>query len=95
MDDVLSFINQFSSAKDLFLNGMCYWFAHILHHRFTASEIWYEPVMNHFVCRIEGVFYDAVGVVSDGNYQKWEDYKSMDALHAERIIRHCIDKQHE
>jgi hypothetical protein len=92
MREVLEFIKQFSPAKGLFLNGMCYWFAFILRNRFPDSEIWYEPIMNHFVCRIGGVFYDAAGGVAGENFQKWDDFKEADALHAERIIRYCIDK---
>lgn len=95
MSEILGFIKQFASAKDIFLNGMCYWFAFILHNRFPDSDIWYEPIMNHFVCCIEDIFYDAAGVVSEGGFQKWDDYKDMDKTHAERIIRYCIDKKYE
>ena len=93
MSEILDFIEQFSLAKELFLSGMCYWFAFILCNRFPNSEIWYDPIMNHFVCRIQDVFYDAAGVVSDGNFQKWDDYKDMDKMHTERIIRYCINKK--
>ncbi|MDD3021786.1 MAG: hypothetical protein PHX61_12535 [Alphaproteobacteria bacterium] len=90
---ILDFISKFKSAEDLFMRGMCYWFAIILHNRFSDSEIWYEPVANHFVCKIDGVFYDASGVAKSGKYQLWDEYKQIDELEVGRIIRDCIEKR--
>lgn len=55
MQDVLSFIAHFKGAEDVFLNGCCYWFAHILQDRFHEAgylvDIFHDPIEGHFVAR--------------------------------------------
>ena len=95
-----SFINQFSKYPDTvecFTCGMCYWFAHILYHRFYPEQlavIMYDPIANHFGCKIGKEIYDITGVVTNKySWQKWEDYKMIDSLHTSRICRDCIRKE--
>ena len=92
-DLVLDFIEQFNKA-DCFSNGMCYWFAHILYYRFAyQGEMMYDPVANHFGCKINGCVYDITGDVSDAyNWMPWASYSIADRKHAKRIARDCIYK---
>lgn len=56
-DEVLAFIRHFEGARETFLHGCCYWFAHILSERFWLREnvvILYEPVEGHFITQIGG-----------------------------------------
>lgn len=89
-ETVLLFIDNFSSAKESFLHGNCYWFAYILLARF-GGEICYDIVNNHFVSKIDGVYYDASGIV-DGDFISWREYQSVDPAHCEGIKRDCILK---
>lgn len=90
--ETMQFIEQFCEAKELFLNGMCYWFAVILNRRFRNSLICYDPIINHFVCKVGSAYYDASGVARDANYIEWSEYVWSDSIHAERIIRDCMIK---
>lgn len=92
-DTILHFISQFKSAAPLFLNGMCYWFAHILHTRFPDSEIVYDDIIGHFACQIDGVAYDAQGVVKSDNFYTWSHYQQFEPAGSRRIIRDCIEKR--
>lgn len=93
---VTDFISLFKSSEELFLNGMCYYFAKILADRFGGA-IYYAPVENHFLTQICDKLYDASGEVTD-LYPKvvsWEEYKKIDEIHADRIQRECILKVQE
>jgi hypothetical protein len=95
-EEVLYFISQFAPARDLFLNGMCYWFAQILHQRFPVNSIiMYDEIINHFACKIETGIYDASGEVS--TKYNWKPLYETDAYKDEsewnRIIRDCIKKE--
>jgi hypothetical protein len=97
-DLVLDFIEQFNkfgpNVTDCFSNGMCYWFAHILHQRFYYdSQIMYDPVTNHFACLIDDRVYDITGEVThDGRWDYWSSYQLGDAAHTVRLYRDCIYK---
>ena len=59
-DEVLAFIKHFEGARETFLHGCCYWFAHILSERFWLREnvvILYEPVEGHFITQIGERYY--------------------------------------
>ena len=89
--EVVEFIQGFSDAKELFLCGYCYWFAVILANRFHG-EIWYMPIENHFICRIDGFYYDVTGRMRPENIvYRWSDYP--DELEKKRIIRDCVNKE--
>lgn len=102
---VREFISAFANlngAKNTitfhFLNGACYYFAIILSHRFASQKptIWYDTANNHFLTEINQVLYDISGPIypniSDfSNYYIWQDYQRFDPIHAERIIRDCIN----
>lgn len=104
-DKVMGFINRFTQGGknqgtiDTFTCGCCYWFAYILFERFYDPDAWhedvelmYDQIENHFGCRIDGAVYDITGDVTEK--YKWETWISVinaDELHAERIIRDCIE----
>lgn len=79
--------------------GNCYWFAYILAERFAEyhTRIVYFPVANHFACMIGDQIFDICGEVANDNatFYFWDDYKSIDATHAERIMRQCILKEED
>ena len=91
---VLRFISNFRGAEDVFLNGCCFWFAYILQARFCGT-IFYDPVRNHFVCRIGERFYDISGETHCEEYRDWERYVLTDCKEYLRIKRDCIDKVEE
>lgn len=91
MKKILEFIKGFEPVKDFFLYGYCYWFAVILSQRF-GGEIWYLPIENHFICKIDDRCYDVSGeVIPRRVVFKWDKYP--DELEKRRIIRDCINKE--
>ena len=71
MDEVLSFIKQFSDANEDFLFTKSYWFAVILKIRFKG-EIFYNPGDNHWLTKIGDKMYDAIGWEDDPvGYSPW------------------------
>lgn len=96
---VLRFIRDFKcfdtgQVTRTFTNGYCYWFAFILHNRFPNSEIVYYAVGNHFACKIGNRIFDVTGDITDKKFffESWEDYKKVEPLESQRIIKYCIDK---
>ena len=82
-------------AKDYFLNGYCYWYARILQERFRPwfeAEIMYNPVQNHFACRIKDIYCDASGIldVSPEDWVSWTSYIELEPKGAARIYRDCV-----
>lgn len=97
MNRIEKFIEDFKAPhreeiEDIFLHGYCYWFARMLTERF-AGEIWYNPIENHFVAHIGHYgFYDISGRVRKTGYALWSEYRKLDRLESDRIIRDCILK---
>lgn len=95
-ETVLRFIARFSGCGrnqeviEVFTQGCCYWFAWILKERFPSGTLMYDPVVNHFACRIAGKDYDITGNIS-GRYQlePWNEYP--DETEKRRIKRNCIN----
>ena len=91
MNEVIEFINRRFPNDCNWVSGNCFYFACILYTRFPNSEIWYDEINNHFVCKIDNIFYDWNGIYnSEHELIKWDDYKDIDALHFNRIVRDCI-----
>lgn len=95
-DAVLSFISRFGSDRDVFLHGMCYWFAYILQGRF-GGVMMYERVENHFMQEIGGRLYDASGDVTERYgkspaLMKWADMPEFDSSLYKRLLRDCVYK---
>lgn len=88
---ILDFIKTHFDKDCHWTSGNCFYFATILHTRFPHSEIWYDEIYNHFVCKIGSNFYDWNGIYKPKNALiKWKDYKKIDVLHYNRIVRDCI-----
>ena len=96
--EITQFIQRFESARDMFLHGCCYWFAHILNERFWLrhdAAILYEPVEGHFITRIDGRYYDVRGDVTE-LYRGFTLYALAD-MHRENsamyrhLMRDCRD----
>lgn len=94
---VLNFINDFkgkypAEIEDVFSNGYCYWFAEILHQRFNGI-IYYLPIKNHFITKINGKYFDITGeVIPDEKVYEWEYYANFDYLDYNRVVKNCILK---
>lgn len=85
---------KFKYSKQLievFTTGNCYYFAVILKERFNG-EIFYLPIANHFICKIDNNnYYDITGkAVMNEKPIKWSEYKNVDAKNYKRIMRDCI-----
>lgn len=95
-EDILSFIGKYSECRYEFLNGWCYAFATMLA-KYFHGEVYYLPVLGHFVCLVDGSFYDVRGKLDKDKIgehpYRWKDYKRLDRLETSRIIRDCIMKE--
>lgn len=99
MKKVLDFIHRrFRDYDCNWTNGNCYYFAVILAERFKdeGAIIYYDTVDGHFVCKIDGVFYDWNGVLAfedehiEKYVKKWSDLCSEDPIWSNRIVRDVI-----
>lgn len=94
--EVESWIKKFKfvdadNLEAVFTSGNCYYFAVILNEHF-GGEIYYLPIANHFVCKINENFYDITGkVIPDEKPICWADYKKYDELEYNRIVRDCLN----
>ena len=99
-DIIENFIQQFrqfgTDVVDCFSCGMCFHFAWILKARFgPGAETVYDPVINHFACRIDDRIYDISGDITDNAEYKWETwatFKGKDQKETMRIVRDCVGK---
>lgn len=98
-DEILKFIANFDGAQSTFMNGCCYWFAHILRERFSGGDILYEMIDGHFLWKYEGHYYDVRGDVTDRylntkcHFVYWDEYEKIDSKHYQRIVRDCVLKE--
>lgn len=96
MNNVETFIRKFkfkynTELEYTFMHGNCYYFACILKERFNG-EIYYLPIWNHFICKIDKEYYDITGKAkfNEPPY-KWADFKNIDSALYNRIVRDCIE----
>ena len=82
-----------------FLEGYCYWFAHILYSRFlpyVRTYIMYNQILGHFAASINGKLYDITGrIEDDGNWVEWEQWKKGEPCYSKVVERDCILKKHD
>ncbi len=96
-DAVIRFIDRFRPARDVFLNGMCYWFSYILQGRFGGKTL-YEQVDGHFLQEIDGRLYDASGDVTE-KYRSsrflipWSNLEAFDQNLYQILLRDCVRKE--
>lgn len=99
---VMKFIARFTNngkcqeVIDTFSYGCCYWFAEILYERFFMEVdecyLMYDPVINHWACKIEDRIYDITGDVTfNYEWEYWESFKYEDELLTSHLFRDCIN----
>ncbi|MBQ8218390.1 MAG: hypothetical protein IJZ79_03700 [Bacilli bacterium] len=94
--EILEFIDKFKFKFDkeleyVFTSGNCYYFAIILKERFNG-EIYYLPIANHFICKIDKEYYDITGIAKmNEEVYKWDNFKEFDEASYNRIIRDCLE----
>lgn len=95
--EVLLTIKQFkiadpAAAEETYLYGGCYTFANALAKKFHG-KLYYLPVENHFVTKIDNDFYDIRGLLNKQDLfpiYKWTDYQCIEPLDASRVYKYCI-----
>ena len=95
MDFIIKFKGKYAQAlEDTFLFGYCYYFAKMLEERFNG-EIYYLPIANHFITKIDNFFYDIKGLIisMEEKPYSWKDYQCLDELEVTRIKKYCILKE--
>lgn len=94
--NILDFITKFKfeyphQLEYVFTHGNCYYFAMILKERFHG-QIYYLPIANHFVCKIDNNYYDITGEAAMNESPiDWIDYQKHELSHSKKIIRDCIE----
>ena len=97
-NDIIDFIfrrwrKPFPNAADIWNNGNCYWFVHILTSVFPHLQIYYNPVEGHFIAGNGETFYDINGYYKSENQDKYilfEDIKEEDPSWYRRLTEDCI-----
>lgn len=95
ISEVLEFTQRrFPPDKDLgFIDGNCYWFAHILHSQFSYLHIYYDQIPGHFVAGFSsmGPFFDQKGLYHSASSflpsLSW--IKKYDDTWYNRLMRDC------
>ena len=93
MDEVEEFIQRRWKGTDAhWLDGNCYWFAHILTARFPYLKIYYMPLSGHFVAGTPSRYYDANGENKDKEKPiLFDKIRQVDPVWAARLVRDCRD----
>ena len=96
-ETVLDFIEQFNAYEkesvllDTFTKGFCYYFALMLQDRFLG-EILYDPVIGHFITKIDSRFYDITGDVTERYILNDRLYKKSTWSKQRSIMFGCVYK---
>lgn len=99
--EIMLFISRFTGGGrfkeviQVFTSGACYWFAKILHERFSRCvgdpdvTLVYDATINHFGCKINGRVYDITGdCTEEYNWSRWPTFE--DISWERRVVRDCI-----
>ena len=90
-DEILDFITRrFPENNGNWLDGNCFWFSKILNMRFPGGEIWYEPVVGHFLYKYKNQFYDWTGIYNADISRAFKFSREYDELVYDRLIRDCV-----
>ena len=59
-------------------------------------EIYYLPIENHFITKIDNMYYDINGIyqLREQAYLWPEEYKNFDFLDFQRVYQQCINKEY-
>lgn len=99
-NEIVQKIDSFKKAdiinlENKYLHGDCYVFAKALANYFNG-EIYYLPIENHFITKINQNFYDIRGLLNLEELEEpvvWKQYYLVDSLEYQRIIRDCIQNK--
>ena len=92
-DKVEEFIKRRFKKDCDWVNGNCLWFALILQKRFPGGEIYYLPILGHFLYNIGENFYDWNGRYNISNEERisLNSLKYSDKIWYNRLIEDCFD----
>lgn len=90
---IYTFKDKYPEAiEDVFTNGHCYWFAHILAARFKG-DIWFNPNIVHFAAKIGSNLYDVCGIIESAEgWMSWIDFQLQCQEAVDDIVHTCIKK---
>lgn len=94
MDRVEEFINRRFYMNCDWMRSNSYFFALILKSVFSGRIV-YDPVAEHFLLSVDGVYYDWIGRKDyeeehSSNFLDWNTYLWEYPSHASKIMRDCI-----
>ena len=89
--NIIDFIDRrFKDTDANWLHGNCYWFAQILKDRFDYLDIYYEPVLGHFLAGYDNNYFDYTGQVYPETVYSLNWLKENEVHWYERILKDCI-----
>lgn len=88
---ILSFIQKRFPKNCNWTSGNCYYFSLILKDRFPGGQIIYEPVVGHFMYKLENKCYDYLGAHKVPEFfYIWEELEKQDKKLYSRLQRDCL-----
>lgn len=89
--EVIEFIKRRWQFDSHWIDGNCYWFTYILTSRFPHLDIYYLPIVGHFVAGDCENFYDWTGLVTLTEKPWWfSNLKEIEPNWYARIVRDCV-----
>lgn len=90
-EQITAFIGRRFQQDCNWTNGNCFYFATILKTRFPELDIYYLPIVGHFVAGCEGTYYDYNGEVEIAETPiKFSSIQVSDPSYYARILRDCV-----
>ena len=90
-EQIKTFVEKRFSQDCNWTSGNCFYFATILKTRFPELDIYYLPIVGHFVTGYEGKYYDYTGEVEIAETPiKFSNLPISDPSYYARILRDCI-----
>lgn len=90
-EQITAFINRRFEQDCNWTSGNCFYFATILKTRFPELDIYYLPIVGHFVAGHEGVYYDYNGEVEIAETPlRFSTLQISDPAYYARILRDCV-----
>lgn len=89
--EILEFIHRRWRKDANWLDGNCFWFAHILITRFPHLQLYYLPIIGHFIVGDDTSFYDWTGEIVP-NEEPWlfSRIRDEEPYWYNRIVEDCI-----
>lgn len=87
---ILDFIHRRFPNNCRWTDGNCLWFTWILQQRFSFLEIYYLPIIGHFIVGRDNIYYDWTGrYVPDEQPLLFSKILEKDPIWYQRLIRDC------